>query len=94
MATTTLRVPEELKARIAELAERSGKTAHAFMLEALEESVRLAETRAALVEEAQSRMQEVMESGRGIEWHEARAYLRERAAGRRAKAPRTRAWRK
>ena len=46
MATTTLRVPEELKARVAELAERAGKTPHAFMLEAIEESVRLAETRA------------------------------------------------
>ena len=34
--TTTLKLPEELKSRIATLAESAGKTPHAFMVEALE----------------------------------------------------------
>ena len=35
-ATTTLKLPDELKARIAAVAQQSGKSAHAFMVEALE----------------------------------------------------------
>ncbi len=35
MATTTIRLNEAMKARIAAAAERAGKTAHAFMLEAI-----------------------------------------------------------
>ncbi len=93
MATTTLRVPDELKARVAELAERAGKTPHAFMLEAIEERVRLSETRAAFVEEASGRFEEMLETGRAIDWHEMREHLKERAAGRKSKPPRVRAWR-
>ena len=36
MATTTLKLPEELKSRIAKIAETAGKAQHAFMVEALE----------------------------------------------------------
>ncbi len=35
-STTTLKVPRALKARIARLAKQSGRSPHAFMLEALE----------------------------------------------------------
>ena len=39
MTTTTLRLPEEVKSRIDKLAAAAGKTSHAFMVEALAESV-------------------------------------------------------
>lgn len=94
MATTTLRVSDELKARVAELAERAGKTPHAFMVEAIEESVRLAETRAQFIEEARGRFEEMLETGRAIDWHEMRAHLKERATGKKAKPPRARSWRR
>jgi predicted transcriptional regulator len=32
MATTTIRIPDDLKARVAAAAEREGKTAHSFIL--------------------------------------------------------------
>ena len=35
MATTTLRIEDELKARVTAAAERAGKSPHAFMLEAI-----------------------------------------------------------
>jgi len=38
-ATTTLKLPEKLKARIARLAKQSGQTPHALMLQALEREV-------------------------------------------------------
>ncbi|MGA9523182.1 MAG: ribbon-helix-helix protein, CopG family [Myxococcaceae bacterium] len=90
MTTTTLRVPPELKERVAQLAERAGKSVHAFMLEAIEERVRMEEARSALMTEAQDRFQDLMNSGQGIDWHEMRAHLKERAAGRKSRAPRAR----
>ncbi len=38
-ATTTLKLPEKLKARIARLAKQTGQTAHSLMLRALEREV-------------------------------------------------------
>ncbi len=35
MSTTTIRIEDELKARVAAVAERAGKTAHACMLDAI-----------------------------------------------------------
>lgn len=94
MATTTLRVSEELKERIASLAERAGKTPHAFMLEAIEEVVQRAEARAEFVAEAGRRLDATVETGRALDWREMRTYLKERAAGKKARSPRARSWRK
>ena len=44
--TTTIRLPEDLKARIASAAERAGKTTHSFILEAIAEKAELEEQRA------------------------------------------------
>ena len=38
-STTTLKLPEKLKARIARLAAQSGRSAHSVMLDALEREV-------------------------------------------------------
>ncbi len=46
MSTTTIRLPEELKARIAAAAERAGTTAHNFILEAIAEKADQKELRA------------------------------------------------
>lgn len=40
MSTTTIRLPEELKVRIARAAEQAGTTAHHFILEAIAENGR------------------------------------------------------
>ena len=45
MSTTTLKLPEELKERIASVAKAAGKTSHAFMVEALAARTALAERR-------------------------------------------------
>ncbi|MBU3747850.1 MAG: ribbon-helix-helix protein, CopG family, partial [Burkholderiaceae bacterium] len=46
MTTTTIRLPEDLKARVATVAKRSGMTAHGFILEAIAEKTQQAELRA------------------------------------------------
>ena len=42
-ATTTLKLPDDLKARIARLAEETGRSPHGFMVDALERQVSRAE---------------------------------------------------
>ena len=37
MSTTTIRLEDDLKARVAAAAERAGVTAHAFILDAIEQ---------------------------------------------------------
>src|SRR3546814_3244195 len=46
MSTTTIRLPDELKARIAEAAKRAGTNSHNVILESIVEKVDLAERRA------------------------------------------------
>lgn len=94
MSTTTLRLPAELRARIAKLAEKSGKTPHGVMLEAIAQKVEEEELRASFHAEADSRFAEMIESGVGIPWHDMRTYLKTRASGKTARAPRARKWRR
>ncbi|MBI4755364.1 MAG: ribbon-helix-helix protein, CopG family [Betaproteobacteria bacterium] len=90
MSTTTIRLPEELKAQIARLAERSGMTTHAFILDALAERVADDERRHEFHEVAQGRYAEIVASGETIPWSEMCAYLEARIAGREASRPKAR----
>ena len=90
MSTTTIRLPEDLKARVASAAELAGVTAHAFILEAIAERTSQAEARAAFVREGRERLREFEGTGMAIPWGEARQYLLGRAAGQKAARPRAR----
>ena len=94
MSTTTLRLPDELRARIAWLAKKSGKTAHSVMLDAIAQKVEEEELRASFHAAADTRFSEMMASGAGIPWHDMREYLKTRASGKKAQAPKARMWRK
>ena len=61
--TTTLKLPEELKSRIASLAESAGKTPHAFMVEALEAETQRSELRRDFVSAALTAEQDVAAYG-------------------------------
>lgn len=50
--TATLKLPRELKARIARVAKKSGRTPHAFMIEALERQTSREERMEDFVKEA------------------------------------------
>jgi predicted transcriptional regulator len=87
MSTTTIRLPEDLKARIARAAERAGKTTHSFILEAIAEKAELEEQRADFDAVADARFAEIVQSGQTIPWTDMRRYLEERAAGKPAPRP-------
>lgn len=81
MSTTTIRLPDELKARIVSAAERAGKTTHSFILEAIAEKAELEELRADFDEEADARFAKILATGKTIAWKDMRQYLEDRVAG-------------
>jgi predicted transcriptional regulator len=80
MSTTTIRLPEDLKARVAAVAERAGTTAHGFILEAIAEKTDQAERRADFHAVAQKRYADLLASGKTIPWEKMRSYLEGRIA--------------
>jgi len=86
-ATTTLKLPEPLKARIAPLAEAAGKSPHAWMIEALEERVAQSESYAAFVAEALEAEQEMLRSGEAYAMEDVHRYLLDKLDGKPIKRP-------
>lgn len=87
MSTTTIRLPEELKARVAAAAKRSGTTAHGFILEAIAEKTEQEALRADFNAIAGDRYARIIASGETIPWQEMRSYLEDRLAGHVSKRP-------
>lgn len=85
--TTTVRLSQELKARIARAAEREGTTAHNFVIEAIKEKTEQAERRAEFHALAEQRHKNILANGRSVPWVAMREYLHARAAGKPVKRP-------
>ena len=91
MPTTTIRLDDDLRSRVAAAAERAGKTSHAFILEAIAQTVEQAELRNQFHREADERWSKILDQGKTVPWDEMRTYLTARAAGGRAvRRPRAR----
>ena len=88
-ATTTLKLPEALKARIAKLAESAGKTQHAFMVDALEAEAQRSELRRDFVNAALQAEQEVAAYGEVYSMDAVHRYFSDRLAGKSARKPKT-----
>jgi predicted transcriptional regulator len=88
-----LKLSQALKRRIATLAKATGVSAHAFMVEALERQASAAELQQSFHEDALQADAEMQRKGTGYSLDEVERWLRARAAGRRARAPRAVSWR-
>ena len=86
-STTTLKLPEELKARIASAAQATGKTPHALMIDALATQMTLFERRQAFIASAIKAEQEVAEYGLVYEADEVFNYLQAKLDGKKTKWP-------
>ncbi|MBX9961673.1 MAG: hypothetical protein K2Y35_01370 [Burkholderiales bacterium] len=86
--STTLKLPEDLKKRVAKAAGEAGQSPHAFMVEAIERQTQYAERRRAFVGAALAAEEEVARYGLVHDGDEVLAYLQARLNG--AKAPRPR----
>jgi len=87
MLTTTIRLDHQLKDRIAAVAAQSGKSAHAFMLEAIAQTVEQWELDHEFSATADQRWQTVLEGGKTIPWEGAKVYLTARSRGERPRRP-------
>ena len=85
--TTTIRIDDDLKARVAAAAERAGKTAHAFILDAIARTVEQVEQDAAFHRVADARWANLLATGTTVPWDDAKAWLEARARGERARRP-------
>lgn len=90
MSTTTIRLSEALKARVARAAERAGTSAHGFILEAIAEKAEQEERRGHFYDTADQRYAGIVASGKTIPWSEMRRYLEERMAGKPSTRPKPR----
>jgi predicted transcriptional regulator len=88
--TTTIRLPQELRERVARAAERAGTTAHSFILEAIAEKAAQEELRSDFQETAERRYAAIVASGKTVPWNEMRQYLERRIAGKNAIRPKAR----
>jgi predicted transcriptional regulator len=87
MSTTTIRLPENLKARVAAAAKRAGTTTHGFILDAIAEKAEQEDMRAVFDAQAEDRYARIVATGKTIPWQEMRGYLEERLAGKEVKRP-------
>ena len=80
-STTTIRLSDEMKARLAAAARRGGTTAHGFILAAIAERIEQDERRSAFEDEAHTRLAKLLESGHSIAWADMKRYLEAHIAG-------------
>ena len=79
--TTTIRIAAEMKARVAAAAARAGKTAHAFILDAIAQTVEQDEIDEAFHRLADERWANFLATGQSVPWDETKAWLEARARG-------------
>ncbi len=87
--TATIKVPPALKSRIAKVAEKSGRTPHAFMLAALERETAREERVEELVSEALAADAEIDAGGAIYAAEDVHAWIERLAAGKKPKRPRS-----
>ncbi|MCZ4313072.1 CopG family transcriptional regulator [Comamonadaceae bacterium G21597-S1] len=87
MATTTIRIEDELKLRVAVAAEIAGKTTHAFILDAISETVAQMELDTQFQSLAEQRWSNIATTGKTVPWDATKEHLAARARGLRSRRP-------
>lgn len=90
---TSLKVPPELKARVAAAAKASGLTSHAFMVAAIERETARAEKLAEFLDEARDADREFERAGQFYEPDEVFRFLEARVDGKPVRRPKPKTWR-
>ena len=93
MTTTSLKLPDALKQRAAQAAQRQGISPHAFMVQAIEQAATLAEQRAGFVAEALGAREQMLTTGEGYDAADVHDWLKARVTDRKAARPQAKPWR-
>ena len=81
MQTTTIRLDDTMKERIAAAADHAGKSAHAFILDAISQTVDQSEIDREFNAIADERWKGILASGKTVSWDDAKAYLTSKSRG-------------
>lgn len=87
MPTTSIRIEDSLKARLAAAAARTGKTPDAFILDAITQSMEQSETDAAFHRIADDRWAAFRANGKTITWDDTKTWLIARSRAQRPAKP-------
>jgi predicted transcriptional regulator len=87
MPTTTIRIEDDLKQRLAAAANRAGKTPHAFILDAIAQTVEQAELEESFHRLADARWAKILATGKTVPWEETKTWLQARARGEQPRKP-------
>ena len=85
---TTLKIPDDLRARLAAQAEDAGKTPHAYMLDALREKADRVDRRSEYLEAGEAAWREHERTGIAYAMEDVEEYLLGLAAGKKPRRPR------
>ena len=89
MATTTsLKLPEELKEKILDLAQGVAQTPHAYMVEAIAQRVARDEMRRSFVEDAKRSLAQFERTGTAYRSEDVHRYVLDKVTGRKPRRPR------
>lgn len=93
MATTSLKLPDDLKQGAIMTAQKQGTSPHAFMVHAIEQAVTVAELRSSFVADALHARGQMLESGTGYDAEDVYQYVKARVEGKGATKPKAKSWR-
>jgi predicted transcriptional regulator len=91
-ATTTIRLPPKLRARLGKLAKQTGRSAHSLIVEAVERHAGYEEQMRSLVKEALAADADIEKTGEIYGSDEVHAWMKRLAAGEAAARPKP--WRR
>jgi predicted transcriptional regulator len=88
----SIKLPEDLRKRIARVVEGTEQSAHAFMLEAIRQETERAEKRRGFVADAYAARAEFQRSGMGYALAEVKAHYRAKLQGKKTSKAKLRSW--
>jgi predicted transcriptional regulator len=92
MATTSLKLPDDLKEQATKAAAVLGLSPHAFMVEAIRQAAHNAELRRVFIAEATAARKQAIKSGTGYEAKDVHKHLRDRIAGKKKSTLKLKSW--
>lgn len=94
MATTSLKLSDELKARAQAAAEQKGLSPHAFMVNAIEKATTNSEMRARFIADALAAEAQMEETGLGYAHEDIQEYIRAKIRGENPTRPKPISWKR
>jgi len=89
---TSIKLPEDLKRRVARVVKDTDQSAHAFMVEAIRQETERAEKRRRFHAEALAARTEFQRTGMGYALADVKVHYRAKLRGRRTRKPKPRLW--